>query len=164
MLINVYTIVFQLINIAVLFFFLKRFLFKPLEVFLENRRESIRSQLEEAQKQSQKADDLYNEYKHKLDNSRDEIYHLLQSAKKEAEDLRKAKIDQASREAEGLIARAKEEIERQKKQVSTELLEKTVDLSLMAASKILEEHLSPKEHHVLINQAIEKMGEGKWIQ
>ena len=164
MLINIYTIFIQLINIGILYLILKKLLFKPLEDFLEQRKKKIQNQLKEAERQRKEANILHTEYTSRLENAREEIRTLLKTAENEAEKLRKQRVEQANREADSLITRATEEIEKAKKKATKELLDKTADISLLATARILEDHLLPEHHREIIHKIAERIGDGKWAQ
>jgi len=163
MLINIYTIIFQLINIAILYLFLKKYLFKPMGDFLEHRREKVQNQFEEAKRQYQEATSLQREYKEKLENAREEVRLLLKTAEDEAGELKTQWINQAKEEAEGIISKAASEIERAKNTATKELMQRTMDLALLAAAKILEENISSEQQHEIIQRAMGRIGENKWI-
>lgn len=164
MLINPYTIVLQLINIAILFYFLKRFLFKPLQSFLEKRREHIKEQFKEAERKKLESQKLYDEYKKRIETSQQEIRLMIKGAQEEAENTRRHILEQARQEAREFIQKAREQLEREKNIVSRELLEQSLDFSLAFTSKVLEQKISKKEHHEIIRQIMDRMGETKWVQ
>ncbi len=164
MLINPYTFVIQLINVAILFYFLKRFLFEPLSSFLEKRRDNIKEQYKEAERQKLESQRLYDEYMKRMEDSREEIRSMIKGAEKEAEKTRQGILEQARQEAEEFMAKAREEMERQKNKVSRELMEQSMDFSLVLASKVLEQKISKEEHHEIIRQIMDRMGEREWVQ
>ncbi len=147
MLVNPYTFVIQLINVAILFYFLKRFLFKPLNSFLEKRREGIKEQYKEAERQKLESQRLYEDYKRRIEESQEEIRLMIKGAEKEAAKTRRNILEQARQEAEEFMAKAREEIERQKNKASRELMEQSMDFSLVLASKVLEQTISKEDHH-----------------
>ncbi|AYO31786.1 MAG: F-type H+-transporting ATPase subunit b [Thermoanaerobacteraceae bacterium] len=164
MLVNVYTMIFQLINVFILFYFLKRFLYKPLGDFLKKRREDLKSLFDEAERRKIEAEGLYKEYQAKIKNAHAEVRSIIEQAKQEAAALRQELIQKAKQEAESMTAQARGEIERQKSKAVSEVMEKAAELSVMIASKILEEKLSPEDHRKLIHRVIERMDERQWLQ
>lgn len=164
MLINLYTAAFQLINVAVLFYFLKRFFYKPVGEFLKKRREDLKARFTEAEEQREEARKLYEEYRSRMENAREEARAVIQQARDEAAALRTDMLERAKMEASDLIARAREEIEAQKSRALSEIRAKAADLSVMLASSILKETLSPEEHHLIINRVIERMDDREWLQ
>jgi F-type H+-transporting ATPase subunit b len=89
---------------------------------------------------------------------------IIEQAKQEAAALRQELIQKAKQEAESMTAQARGEIERQKSKAVSEVMEKAAELSVMIASKILEEKLSPEDHRKLIHRVIERMDERQWLQ
>jgi len=164
MLVNVYTMIFQLVNVLILFYFLKRFLYKPLGDFLKKRREDLKSLFDEAESRKVEAEGLYEDYRAKLENAHAQVRSIIEQAKQEAAALRQEFTQKAEQEAENMKIQARQEIERQKTRAISELTEKVADLSVMISSKILEERLSPEDHRKLIHQVIERMDERQWLQ
>ncbi|MCR4429756.1 MAG: F0F1 ATP synthase subunit B [Tepidanaerobacteraceae bacterium] len=162
--INVFTMIFQLVNVFVLFYFLKKFFYKPLGEFLERRRKKLESLFAEAENRKKEAEQLYEDYKAKLDNASSEARAIIEQAKKEAAAFRREIIQNAKMEAENIAAESRREIERQKSVAFSELRGKAAEMSIMIASKILEEKLSPEDHRRLINRVIERMDERQWLQ
>ena len=89
---------------------------------------------------------------------------MIKGAEKEAAKTRRNILEQARQEAEEFMAKAREEIERQKNKASRELMEQSMDFSLVLASKVLEQTISKEEHHEIIRQIMDRMGESKWVQ
>ncbi|HHW03946.1 MAG TPA: F0F1 ATP synthase subunit B [Thermoanaerobacterales bacterium] len=164
MLVNVYTMIFQLINVFILFYFLRRFLYRPLGDFLKKRREYLKSIFDEAESRKIEAEELYKDYRAKLENANAEVRSIIEQAKQEAAVLRQELTQKAKQEAESMMAQASREIERQKERAVSEVMEKVADLSVMISSKILEERLSPEDHRELIHRVIERMDERQWLQ
>ena len=75
------------------------------------------------------------------------------------ENIKKEIIQKAHEESNQIVKRAQEEIEFQKEKVLMELKEKIADLTIMAASKVIEKSLDKKDHEQILNEYISKMGE-----
>jgi len=164
MLINFYTMIFQLINVLILFYFLRRFLYKPVGDFLKKRREDLKSLFDQAESRKVEAEGLYKDYQAKLENAHVQARSIIEQAKQEAAALRQELTQKAEQEAENMKIQARQEIERQKARAMSEVTEKVADLSVMISSKILEERLSPEDHRRLIDQVVERMDEAQWLQ
>ena len=68
--INPYEIVMQIVNFSVLFFLLKRFLFKPLVEFLDSREAQIQGALDDAKQSKASAEQLLQDQEAALKESR----------------------------------------------------------------------------------------------
>ena len=59
-------LVFTIINLLVLYFLMKKFLFKPVNNIIAQREEAIKKQFDEADEAQKKADDLKKQYEDSL--------------------------------------------------------------------------------------------------
>ncbi|WP_256201370.1 ATP synthase F0 subunit B [Thermoanaerobacter thermocopriae] len=79
---NIWTFIFTIINILVLYYILKRLLFKPVTQFLEDRENKIKSSLEEAEREKQEAYNLKAKYEEILQNADNEKKAIIERAQK----------------------------------------------------------------------------------
>lgn len=154
---NISTFIFTIINLLVLYFILKRLLFKPVTQFLENRENKIKSSLEEADKERQEANDLKAKYEEILKNVDNEGKAIIEKAQKAAEDKSNKIIENANKEAESIIEKAKEEAMLEKIKAMHDLRTEISQLVVDAASRVLEKNL-PIADEDLINEVIEEAG------
>ena len=82
---GVWDIVFTIINLLVLYFIFKKFLFKPVLNVIREREEKINGQFEEAKKANEDADNKKKEYEDKLISAKDEADKIVLEARKRAE-------------------------------------------------------------------------------
>ena len=110
--INPYEIILQIINFGILYFLLRRFLAKPLSSLLSNRANMIKHNIESAELNKRKADELLNEQKE-----------VLKSAQLEAQAIRQKAEDAAENELSSIVETGKESTQ---KMLSSENKEKSV--------------------------------------
>jgi F-type H+-transporting ATPase subunit b len=109
---------------------------------MKNREETIKQQLEEAQKTKKEAENLLEDYKRQLAEARSEAQKIINEGKSLGENIRKEIVQKAQEESNQIVKRAQEEIGLQKQKAILELQEKIADLSIMAASKIINKSLN----------------------
>ena len=114
--INFWNIAFTIINILVLYLFLKHFLMKPVMAILEERKQMVEKELDEAAVSSRDADLLKKKYELSLENAKAEADDIVTKAKVRASEeydriLKKADADAVKKadEAKKVI-----ELEREK--------------------------------------------------
>jgi len=156
------TLFFQILNTLILFGALTYFLFVPVKNVIEERQDKIKTELDLADEKNQKADALIASYEGKLAGVEEEGRALIHAASVKAEKRGHEIIKDAEREADLIKKRAEKEIEREKQKAVNELKEEIVSLSLLAASKVLEEDIDQGKHQNLINQFLEEVGDTKW--
>ena len=107
----------MIIAIFVLFLALSYFLFNPARKFLNDRKEKIRGELEEAKDNQEKAAELKAQYEAKLKDIDKEAEDILSDARRRALQNEERIVTQAKEEAARILARAQEEarLEKQKK-------------------------------------------------
>jgi F-type H+-transporting ATPase subunit b len=147
------------ISFIILLVLLWKVTYKPITKALKNREDSIRNSLEEAKKTRETAESLLEDYKKQLAQAREEAQKILAEGKTMGENIKKEVIQKAHEESNQIVKRAQEEIEFQKEKALMELKERLADLSIMAASKVIEKALDKKDHEQLLDEYISKVGE-----
>ena len=152
-------IIWTLISFFILLVLLKKVAYPQILKAMKNREDTIRQQIEEAQKTKKEAETFLEDYKHQLAEARTEAQKVISEGKGLGESMRKEIIQKAQEESNQIVKRAQEEIELQKQKALLELQEKIADLSIMAASKVINKSLNPEDHRRLVEEYISKVGE-----
>ena len=124
-----------------LFLLLKRFAWPAIVKATEDRERAIARQLEEADTRNAEAAALLAEQKELLGEARTQGQQLLADAKQAADRERSAAVEKTKQEQEALLERAKRDIAGEREKAIRALREEAVDLSLAAASKLIEQRL-----------------------
>ena len=141
------------------FILLKKVAFPPILKGMKKREETIKQQLEEAQKTKREAEDLLEGYKRQLAEARSEAQKIINEGKSLGENMRKEIVQKAQAESNQIVKRAQEEIELQKQKAILELQEKIADLSIMAATKIINKSLNTEDNRRLVEEYVSKVGD-----
>jgi F-type H+-transporting ATPase subunit b len=152
-------IIWTLISFFILLILLKKVAFPPILKGMKQREETIKQQLEEAQKTKKEAENLLEDYKRQLAEARSEAQKIVNEGKSLGENMRKEIVQKAQAESNQIVKRAQEEIELQKQKAILELQEKIADLSIMAATKIINKSLNTEDNRRLVEEYVSKVGE-----
>lgn len=76
-------LVFTIINLLVLYILMKKFLFGPVIRIMDQRKEMIDQQFEEAKKTEDRANQLQKQYENALKSAKEESYQIVEQAKLE---------------------------------------------------------------------------------
>ncbi len=152
-------IIWTLISFFLLLALLAKLAYPQILKGLKKREETIQQQLEEARRTKQEASALLEEYKQQLAEARAEAQKIINEGKDLGENMRKEIIQKAQQESNLIVKRAQEEIELQKQKAILELQEKIADLSIMAASKIINKSLNLEDHRRMVEEYVSKVGE-----
>ena len=135
---------------AILMLLLWRFAWPSILKSVEERERRIQHQLEEAEKARAEAAKLLEDHKATIARSRDEAQQILANAKSLAQKEREALIAKGHEEQEALLARARREIDAEKDKAILALRQEAVDLSIAAASKLVEANLDTDANRRLV--------------
>jgi F-type H+-transporting ATPase subunit b len=151
--------IWTVISFVILLVLLWKVAYKPITKALKKREDTIRDSLEEANKTRESAEALLNDYKKQLTQAREEVHKILFEGKTLGENIKKEIIQKAHEESNQIVKRAQEEIVFQKEKALMELKERIADLTIMAASKVIEKSLDRKDHEQILEEYISKVGE-----
>src|SRR5213594_2395634 len=116
---------------------------------VEERERRIQQQLEEAERARAEAARLLEEHKR-----------LVAAARAEAQKERATLLAQAREQYEQLLDRARKEIESEKEKAILELRREAVDLSIAAASKLIEANLDSDANRRLVTEYLASLEAG----
>jgi F-type H+-transporting ATPase subunit b len=117
---------------------------------VEDRERRIQQQLDEAERARAEAARLLEEHKRTLGNARGEAQALIAKAQALGEKERQGILERARAEQELLLERARKEIEAEKEKALLALRLEAVDLSIAAASKLIEQNLDTAANRKLV--------------
>ncbi|WP_075719056.1 F0F1 ATP synthase subunit B [Roseburia sp. 499] len=135
---NVWNLLFTVINVLVLYLLMKKFLFKPVLAVLEKRKEMIASNMEEARKSQQEAEELKTDYEERISVAKEEAQKIVHSARELAEQERAGILEKTRIESEQMIEKAKAAIASEQEKAQQEAKEEIAKLAVLAARKIIE--------------------------
>jgi F-type H+-transporting ATPase subunit b len=113
-LIDWFTVVAQILNFLILVALLKYFLYDRIIRAMDQRKEKIRSRLEEAERQAQQAKEEKDTYQRKSREIDAKEHEFLSEAKKKADDKKKELTQKAKKEVEELRTRWKYSLQKEK--------------------------------------------------
>lgn len=155
---NIITFLTQLIATVILFCFLKKWVWKPMQEYLAKRSNVIVDELESARLAKEEAFRMKEEYESELKQAKDEAKTIIMNAQEQAKLRREEIIAQAEKEAAYIIEMANKQIEQEKANVEKELKSQVVDLAFLAAEKILTENLDQDKNRHLIDKFLNEVG------
>lgn len=155
---NPFTVILTIINFIVLYLFLKHRFFKPVSDFVDKRRQTVENQIEDAKKNLEASSELKEEYTKKIEGAKKEGKNILDEYKSRADSLSDEILDEAKKDAESIRDRARIDAKREMERAKDEIKDEIVNISLMAAAKIIGEKLDEDKHHKMITEFIDRMG------
>jgi F-type H+-transporting ATPase subunit b len=153
---SVATFVVFLVLLAILW----RFAWGPIVAALERREEMVANHIREAERNHEEAKLLLAEYERKLAGAANEVRELMEEARRDAEHTKQEILAEAKTAAEAEKARALRDIDLAADAAVESLRERSVELAVELAGKIVQAQLTKADHARLISEAMTKFPAG----
>ncbi len=148
-----------IISFLILLVILRKWAWGPIVNALEKREQTIKSDLDGAREEREKAEQLRQEYQENLDGAKKEANQMVQDARRAAEDVKDSTIREAKEISRNTIEKAKQEIEAEKVRVSQELKTEVATLVADTVKQILKRGLTTEDQQRIITAGLEELND-----
>ncbi len=153
----------MIIAIFVLFLLLSYFLFNPARKMLQDRKDKIRSELDDAQSNMEQAARLKEEYEAKIRDIDTEAEEILSDARKRALENENEIIAKARNEASAIMERARTEARLEKQKMADEVKREMISIAAMMAGKAVAGSMNAEIQDSLVNETLKEIGDHTWL-
>lgn len=150
-------IVWAILAFGILYWALNKFAFGKLFDVMEQRRQLVLNQMNEAKEAREQATAYIAEQKQELDKARKEAYQIIEQAKVTSTKQSDEIIKSAQSESARLKQEALKDIEAEKSKAVDAIRSEVGGLSVMIASKIMEKQVDEKSQEQLVNQYLKEV-------
>ncbi len=154
--INWSVLITQVITVIILLVLLRFVAYKPIMRMLDERSRRIKESMEQAEDIKKQSASTREEIKKQLEQASREGQERIARALKAGEDVKQKAQEDAKKEAEALVNRARSEIQRERDEAIGEVRREFADLTVLAAGKVIEKSLDKEEHRELIEKVLEE--------
>lgn len=144
----------EVLSFAILLFVLYKFAFPGILSALEEREKKIRDSLDQAERFRTEAEHKLKEYEAKLNAASKEADGILATAKERAQRILEENEQRLTADAERIKGDATREIDQERRKAIQEIRTQTTDLALMVAEKVVERSLTDADHRRLADDAL----------
>ncbi len=156
-----FTAVITILIFGLLVAVLGKYAWKPLLEALKQRETTIRDDIQNAKNEKLKADDLFEEYKQLLAAAEQETADMLKEAAAKADKLRQELIAEAQKESKQIVEQSKDKIKDAELQAVRNIYDKSAQIAVDLAGKILQREVNGEDHRVLIQSGLEELKVGQ---
>ncbi len=157
--INLWEMLFSLLNLLILFLLVKKFLYQPVKKMLAQRQETIDNEYKQAEDAKEKALSDQKTYEEKLSNAESEANSLIQSAVQSAEQREHEILADAKEKADGILRQAEADAKLEMKKAEQTIREEIINVGTLLAGKMLEREINAQDHKKMIDSFINEIGE-----
>ena len=159
--IDIWTMIFAWCNLIILFFILKKLLFKPIMNMIDQRKKEIDDMYTDASTSKEQAETMRADYEVKLTRANEESEQIIRDATRKAQLKEEEILRDAQAQASKTLRRAEEQIEMEKKHALNEIKDEVSGMAVAIASAVLERDVKAEENSAIIDNFIESLGDGK---
>ena len=141
----------------ILLWLLAKFAWRPLLAALEQRQDTIRKSLDDAQQAKQELERLHVESRKILTEARVQAEQIVSQTRTDASRLRDELKQKAQSEAAGVIKNAERQIEMETARAIQQIRNEAVDISIAIASKVLERNVTREDNERLIEETFKQI-------
>ncbi|HEU4685368.1 MAG TPA: F0F1 ATP synthase subunit B [Nitrospira sp.] len=145
----------EVVSFGILLFLLYKYAFPGILAVLEEREKKIRDSLDQAERHRTEAERKLRDYEAKLNAASREAEGILAAAKERAQRLLEENEQKLTTEAERIKGDATREIEHERRKAIQEIRAQTTDLALMVAEKVVQRTLNDADHRRLADEALD---------
>ncbi len=149
----------QIVNFVILFLVLKKFLYKPLINLMNKRREKIIEGLEKAKKGEEEFKQIEIIRQRELAKIQKEAEVIIAKAKEIGDEKQQEILKEAEEKTKKIIEDAKGRIDIEKEKMLKEVRQDIANLVINATEKILEEKVDENKEKELINRVMGQLKE-----
>jgi F-type H+-transporting ATPase subunit b len=146
----------QLINFLILLGLLTYFGYKPIRNMLDERSIRIKLSMEQAEATKSEYERAQVEAEKQISKARDEAQSILAQAAQAGTVLKEEARQEARKEAQAIVERARAQLERERDKIVDELRKDFVDTAILAAERVLSETVDRGKHRQLIEKTLEE--------
>lgn len=151
------TLVTQAVGFTLVVLVFWKYLWGPIQSIIDGRRDEVESTYSAAEEDRRKAAELKAEYEKHMAEVEAVMRAKITEAAKEGQTLREEIVAEARQKAEQVLARADEEIGREKDKAVLEIKTRVADLAVGAAGKLIEERMDDDKHRQLVGKFIDDL-------
>ena len=141
---------------VILLIVLKKFAWKPIMDGLEKREGRIAGEIAGAEKANADAQAMLAQYQAQLSTAQDEVRQIVEQGRTDAEAQSRAIVEAARQQSEQEHERARREIDQATTAALQQLAEKSADLAVGLAGKIVKSKITSEEQKQLVGDAMDQ--------
>ncbi len=146
----------HIINVVVLFFFLRWLLYKPVKKFIDARSATFDERRENLARQEEELSKKTSDYEALIASSKKEADGIIKTSRDNANKRAEKIVEEAKQSAKDLMASTRNEIAAEREIAQARMREEVADLAVGIASRVLEREVKSKDNERIIESFFER--------
>jgi len=156
-----WNLVFNMINVLVLYLLMRKFLFGPVTEIMEKRKLAIEASLAEADEKNNEALKLKQDYEKALEDADEKATAIVKEAKQRALGEHDKQINATQKEISEMMESAKKSIELEKQKSMQDIQLEIAGVAMAAAAKVIRKNVDDSTNKKIIDDFLAEEGAGR---
>ena len=156
-----WNLVFNMINVLVLYLLMRYFLFGPVTEIMEKRKNAIEASLAEADEKNSEALQLKQDYEKALEDADEKATAIVKEAKQRALGEHDRQINATQKEISEMMESAKKSIELEKQKSMQDIQLEIAGVAMAAAAKVIRKNVDDSTNKKIIDDFLAEEGAGR---
>ncbi|MCL2139690.1 MAG: ATP synthase F0 subunit B [Treponema sp.] len=158
---NAVTFVVTIINITILYFILRKILFKPVTKFMDARTKKIQDTIDKAEKDKCEAEQLLAKYNAQIKNAEEEAKVIILQAREKAKTEAEQTIAEGKIAVENMTANARRQLLEEQEAMFAKIKSETLVLVLAASSRLIGRELNSEDQRHYAKMMLDELSSGR---
>jgi len=145
------------VTFILLFLFLRKFAFGPIQNMIDQRRDSIEESIKAAEHSRLEGERLLADYRESIAQAKHEAEEIIDRAHKMGESTKADIVTDARTQAQKEVEGAREQIQRETRKAIQEIKDQVADLTILAAGKVTGKTMNKEDHLRLVDEALSEV-------
>lgn len=150
--------VWTIVNLIILYFLLRKFLFTPVCNMMDERAAKIQADLDNAAKAKNEAEQLKNQHEAAIAEAKNEAQKIIKAAEDNANRESLRIIEEAYSESAHIISNAQKAAENERSKMLGDIRVEITDLAMLAAVKVMQENIDSQAEHRIAGDFLKELG------
>lgn len=151
------SLLFQVINFLILLFVLKKFVYNPVIKVLDARKDRVKESEQKAQQVDEDLKQAHQTRDSILAKAEADAHATREAAFADAEKIRLQKADETRAEIEGLLHKARVQIQEEKEHALSSVRTEAAALVMLASEKVLRDRLDEAHDKELVERSVKEL-------
>lgn len=147
-----------IVNVIILFFFLRWLLYKPVSKFLKKREDFYVDRVKAVEDREKEVSLIKDEYAKLMDDAQEKAASVINKSNEMAKEHSREIIDSAKERAKEILERAMRDIDQEKRLARHEMKSEIAEMAVQIAEKVLQREVSLEDNQKIINDFFDKVG------
>lgn len=150
--------VWTIVNLIILYFLLRKFLFTPVCNMMDERAAKIQADLDNAAKAKNEAEQLKNQHEAAIADAKNEAQKIIKTAEDNADKESSRIIEEAHSESARIISDAQKAAENERSKMLSDVKVEITDLAMLAAVKVMQKNIDSQAERKAAGDFLKELG------